>query len=196
MQYYLGIAGTQTDWLQSDLTSNAQVAWKMAQYHKPMRPHASGKPEGHMQYKYWAKLFSKHQVKLVVECDAHTVKTTWPVIPSVAKEAEEGFIRNDSSGTVYIGEGCWGAPLRPNNDKKNWTRASGKFNQLKWIFVDQKKIEIRTIKVGISDSVRQVDDKNMFEVPDGLDIWSPESGAVVTIEHPDPQPTVEGLDVH
>lgn len=177
----MSISGSQTNWLSSDLASNVGVTWKAAQYHKPMRPHVSSKSEGNNQYNYWANLFYNNDVKLVVECDAHTVKTTWPIRPSSGSGSDEGFIRDDSNGTVYVGEGCWGAPLRSNNDGKNWTRNSGQFNQFKWIFVDQSKIEVRTIRVDNASSVGQVSNSNPFQIPSNLDVWNPSNGSVVTI---------------
>jgi len=108
-------------------------------------------------------------------------KTTWPIIPSYGAGSDEGFIRDDCNGTVYTGEGCWGAPTRPNNDDKAWTRNSGSFNQFKWIFVDQNNIEFRTIQVDNANSVGQVSDNNIFQPPANLDIWNPSNGSVVII---------------
>lgn len=178
----MSISGSQTSWLSSDLNNNAASAtWRLAQYHKPMRPHVSSKSEGNNQYNYWSGLFYDHKVQLVIECDAHTVKTTWPVRPSTGGGSDEGFIRDDANGTVYAGEGCWGAPTRTNDDNKNWTRNSGKFNQFKWIWIDQNKIELRTIKVDNASSVGEVSNSNPFQIPANLDIWNPGNGAVVTI---------------
>ncbi|MDY8137363.1 InlB B-repeat-containing protein [Aquimarina sp. 2201CG5-10] len=179
----ISISGSQTTWLQNDLSVNPNTVWKMAQYHKPMRPHVSSKSEGINQYNNWAQLFYDNNVKLVVECDAHTVKTTWPVRPSTGSGSDEGFVRDDQNGTVYAGEGCWGAPLRTNNDNKNWTRNSAKFNQFKWIFVDENKIEIRTIKVDNESQVGSVSNNNVFAIPNNLDIWNPSNGSVVTINN-------------
>ena len=180
----ISISGNQTTWLSSDLQANAgSVTWKFAQYHKPMRPHVSGKSEGNNQYNNWASLFYQHGVKLVVECDAHTVKTTWPVVPSTGSGSDEGFIRDDANGTVYVGEGCWGAPLRSNDDNKNWTRNSGSFNQIKWVFVGQDRVEVRTLRTDNASQVGQVSDSDIFTAPSNLDIWSPGNGPVVTINN-------------
>ena len=177
----ISIAGDQTAWLKKDLAQNKNATWKIAQYHKPMRPHVSSKREGDMQYMHWAKLFYDEKVKLVVECDAHTVKTTWPVKPSTGRKSDEGFVRDNRKGTVYVGEGCWGAPLRANDDTKSWTRDSGVFNQFKWIFTDKKGIEVRTIKTDNAEEVGSVSNDNPFVIPGNLDIWIPENGAVVEI---------------
>lgn len=177
----ISTGGSQMSWLASDLASNDDVTWKMAQYHKPMRPHTESKPDGTNQYNNWANLFEQHRVNLVVECDIHMVKTTWPIIPSYGAGSDEGFVRDDCNGTVYTGEGSWGAPLRPNNDDKAWTRNSGSFNQFKWIFIGQDGIELRTIRVDNANEVGQVSDNNIFQSPANLDVWNPSNGSVVTI---------------
>ncbi len=177
----ISISGNQTTWLDNDLNSHQEVQWKIAQYHKPMRPHVRFKSDGNSQYNNWASLFYNKEVQLVVECDAHTVKSTWPLKPTSQSGNDEGFVRDDNNGTVYVGEGCWGAPLRTNDDNKDWTRNSGRFNQFKWIFVDQEKIETRTIKVDNANSVGEVSNDNVFEIPVNLNIWNPSNGSVVTI---------------
>lgn len=177
----ISISGNQTTWLNNDLTANSNAIWKIAQYHKPMRPHVIFKFNGNSQYDNWAELFYKNKVNLVVECDAHTVKSTWPLRPSNDSGSDEGFIRDDKNGTVYVGEGCWGAPLRYNGDNKDWTRDSGRFNQFKWIFVDENKIETRTIQVDNASSVGEVSNTNVFKIPSNLDIWNPSNGSVVII---------------
>jgi len=159
------ISGDQTNWLASDLAANDDVIWKTAQYHRAIRPHWSGKKDRVFQYNYWAPLFEQHRVQLVVECHSHVVKTTWPIVPSNGPGSDEGFIRDNCDGTVYVGEGCWGAPLRNNDIPKSWTRASDAFNQFKWIFVDRQKIEVRTIKINDADQVGQVSDNDLFTAP-------------------------------
>lgn len=190
----MSISGSQTTWLANDLANTGNsVTWKAAQYHKPMRPHVSSKSEGNNQYNNWASLFYNNDVKLVVECDAHTVKTTWPVRPSTGSGSDEGFVRDDQNGTTYVGEGCWGAPLRSNNDAKAWTRNSGRFNQFKWIFVDQSKIEVRTIRVDNASAVGEVSNANPFQIPANLDVWNPSNGSVVIINNSNVTPPVVSL---
>ena len=175
------VGGEQQVWLENDLRTNDRVRWKMAQYHYPMRPHTARKSERNDQVAYWAPLFYKYNMNLVVECDAHVVKSTYPLRPDNGPGSDEGFIRDDQSGTVFVGEGCWGAPLRANDDDKDWTRASGSFNQFNWIFVDQEKIEVRTVKTDGAGRVADIDPKNIFKAPLGLVIWSPPTGDVITI---------------
>jgi len=176
--------GDQRDWLERDLRASSEVTWKVAQYHHPMRPHTGKKAEKDELVINWAPLFYQYGINMVVECDAHVVKSTWPVRPSNEPGSYEGFIRDDAKGIVFVGEGGWGAPLRSNNDDKPWTRNSGSFNQFKWIFVDQNKIEVRTVKTDVSAAVREVDPQNVFKPPIGLVLWTPSNGDVVTINKP------------
>ncbi|MES2854544.1 MAG: metallophosphoesterase family protein [Bdellovibrionota bacterium] len=175
------IAGAQTDWLKADLSNHTGVKWKFAQYHRPIRPHTSGKGDLTLAYQHWAPLFHANKMTVVSESDAHTLKTTWPIRPSTVQGNDEGFVRDDIDGTVYIGEGCWGAPLRTNNDLKEWTRDSGRFNNFSWVFVDKSRVEIRTVKVDNAEAVGEVTDANPFELPSKIDIWAPVNGPVITI---------------
>ena len=198
--------GNQRAWLERDLKANNQSIWKFVQYHQTTRPHTAKKPDKNEQYENWSKLFYKYSVDVVVESDAHVVKSTWPIRPSNEPGNDEGFIRDNENGTVYIGEGCWGAPLRAANDDKAWTRASGSFNQFKWIFIDKKGIEIRTLKTDGSRRVASVDPANAFAMPNGLNVWDAPNGSVIRIRKfvaPPPPPmqneedllAVRGLEI-
>ena len=185
--------GNQRAWLERDLNAHQQSIWKVAQYHNTIRPHTARKQERNDLLQHWAPLFYKKGVNLVIESDAHVVKSTWPIRPSTEPGSAEGFIRDDDRGTVYVGEGCWGAPLRTANDNKPWTRDMASFNQFRWIFIDRNKIEVRTIKTDGADRVGAVDPNNVFKAPYGLVVWSPSQGEVITIHQPLPQ-TVEEPD--
>lgn len=174
--------GNQKKWLENDLIESQNYTWRFAQYHFATRPHTAKKSERNNQLRDWSTLFEKYKVQLAVESDAHCVKWTYPIRPSREQGSQQGFIRDDVNGTVYVGEGCWGAPLRKNNDDKIWTRNSGSFNQFKWIFVDQQGIEIRTIKTDGADLVNAVDPWDIFTPPAGLELWNPSNGPVVRID--------------
>jgi acid phosphatase type 7 len=186
----------QRDWLERDLSNNTSVSWKIAQYHLAIRPHTVRKPENNEQYIHWATLFHEYQVNLAIESDAHVAKVTWPLRPDRGAGSHEGFIRDDAAGTVYVGEGGWGAPLRDVNDDKPWTRNSGKFNQFQWIFADQDKMEVRTVQVLNSDQVQSVDPNNIFRIPLGLTIWNPSNGDVIVIRKPDPNILAAGIGAY
>lgn len=183
----ISVFGDQLTWLQNDLNSTAgtNATWKAAQYHRPMRPHtaSSDKPNNNTVYNAWAELFYDEDVRLVIDCDSHVSKTTWPVRPSSELGNDEGFVIDHSNGTVYTGEGCWGAPLRDNNDDKSWTRNSGSFNQFKLLFIEPSKIELRTIQVDNAAIVGEVSNIDPFTLPANLDVFSPPTGAVVTINN-------------
>ncbi len=177
----ISASGEQKSWLQNELKTSNTYTWHLAQYHHPIRPHTYNKSEKYSQQQHWAPLFYQYNMDLVIECDAHVVKTTYPIRPSKDEGSDEGFIIDREKGTVYIGEGCWGAPLRNNNDNKNWTRASGSFNQFKWMIINQEKLEIRTIKTDNSEEVGRLYDDNKFEFPSNLQVWKPDTGPVITL---------------
>ncbi len=183
--------GHQLEWLKRELSLHTGSRFKIMQYHRPIRPHVSRKKDLNSLAKFWAPLFFRHQVDLVVECDAHTVKRTWPIRPSkpggnmtlfniIDEEgSEEGFVRDDTKGTVYVGEGCWGAPLRTPDDAKVWTRDIGMFNQFKWIHVTPKEMTVRCIQTDLVNKSGTVTEEDLMRLPKNLPVWSPSNGAVI-----------------
>ncbi|EGV42373.1 T9SS type A sorting domain-containing protein [Bizionia argentinensis JUB59] len=174
--------GNQAIWLEEKLSTENSI-WKSAQYHKPMRPHAGSKSEGNDEYNNWAQLFYDYGVDLVYESDSHNVKSTYPIKPcNGSTNCDEGFEIDNDNGTVYVGEGCWGAPLRSNNDDKSWTRNSGSFNQFKWITVSTTEITIKTIMV---DNAASVGENSNHEIPGalptGTQVWNPSNGDTIVI---------------
>ncbi len=191
----ISIPGNQSQWLEQDLqTTGFDVYWKMAQYHKPIRPHEADKSDNNDGFHYWAQPFWDYQVRLVVESDAHVVKTTWPVMPTTQPDgtgfgnyqADHNFVRNENRGTVFVGEGTWAA-LRSGNDPKAWTRDMGGFNQVKWIWVNRDSIQVRTVVTyDPTDSLyvknlQELSDTNRFSEPTGIQLWNPGNGKVVSI---------------
>ena len=173
--------GDQKDWLKNDLETHRDELYRIVQYHLPMRPHTLGKDVNQEEYMHWTPLFLKYGMRLAIECDAHLAKYTYPLRPSVSADAIEGFVRDDQFGTVYIGEGGWGAPLRQANRNRKWTRNSESFNHFHWIFASREKLEVRTVKTESVDKVLPSATKNPFELLKGLAIWSPSNGSVLSI---------------
>ena len=97
------------------------------------------------------------------------------------ENADEGFIRNDSIGIVYAGEGCWGAPLRTADDKKSWTRDAEAVNQFNLIFVSKEKIELRTVLYENVDEIIENSENTRFQLPSNLKLWGPNNGTLVEI---------------
>lgn len=176
-------SGDQKDWLAQDLAANQDVAWRMAQYHHPMRPHTKRKGEHEALRRLWAPLFAQFGVRLAIECDSHVAKVTESIRSSNEPGNEEGFVRDTEKGTFYVGEGGWGAPLREADDAKSWTTGIGSFNQINWIFVDLNKMEVRTIKTDNADMVQSLTEQTRFSMPDGIDIWKFNQSGVLNIEN-------------
>lgn len=173
--------GKQEEWLEEELEKHSSSAVHLvAGYHKPMRPHVGRKSEGTNPF-VWADHFYEHGLDLALESDSHVMKRTYPLKPS--KSGHEGFkaVTGDPKATVYIGEGCWGAPLRANDDDKPWTIDSGSFNGFDWIEVSEKHIKVKTVKVQNPSKVRQIDPDKPFENPKGLTLWEAKGGEILTI---------------
>jgi hypothetical protein len=189
----------QTRWLESNLQSHQDFTFKIAGYHKPFRPHTSRKRENDHLYDVWAPLFYKYGLNLAIEGDSHMSKITYPIKPSNTPDSHAGFIRDDENGTMFIGEGAWGASYRPNDDDKPWTLRSGSFNQIKWIQVFpmenglEARADIRTIMtskrddndddkiISFVDNVGNLDESDVFRIPQNIKFFStPEHGEVIS----------------
>lgn len=184
-----GKVPAQNAWIHMDLPKYPDVQWKLVAYHRPMRPHAAFKKEGLNQIKWWSKLFYDQGVDLIIESDTHMVKHSYPVRPSEEEGSYESFIRDDQNGFVFIGEGSWGAPKRPVNDDKPWTMASESFYQFKWIQAYPDEVLIRTVKFKAADRVTPLTEDNLFEEPENMVFWKPETGKVLRLPFDASHPT-------
>ena len=188
--------GNQRAWLEEKLIAYKDYTFTSAGYHKPFFPHYTGKSENEQQYEQWAPLFFKHGLDLSFDGDTHMSKITFPLRPSQEAGSHQGFIRDDENGTMFIGEGSWGASPRKADDKKPWTIRSGQFNQLKWLHVFPEKngnpahVDIRTIITATFDedenitghveNVANLSEENLFAIPQNLNMFSTEPyGAVI-----------------
>jgi len=174
-------AEAQNRWLTEDLEKHKNTKWKMAAYHRPMRPHTIHKPQGNRMVKWWTGLFLKYGMDVVAESDTHLCKRTYPIRPSHEAGSSEGFIRDDARGTVYIGSGSWAAPMKPANNLKPWTMAAEMVNQFKWIKVSPKAMEIRAVLFENVDQVVPLTENNLLQEPKGMVFWKPESGEVLRL---------------
>lgn len=173
--------GGQKAWLEEDLGERAgKRTHLVAGYHKPMRPHVSAKSEGENPM-HWAATFYRHGLDLALESDSHVMKRTLPLRPD--PNGEEGFSAagDDPNATVFIGEGCWGAPLRAADDAKSWTIATESFNGIDWIEVSPEQIRVKTVRVDDPSKIEAIPVDNSFATPKGLSLWEPEGGALLTI---------------
>ena len=183
------VGGKQREWLEDNLGNNKKSLFKVAGYHKPFHPHTAKKHEAEYQYDQWAQLFFDYNLSLSLDGDAHLHKITYPLKPSKAEGSFQGFIRDDINGTVFIGEGSWGAHPRENNDDKPWTLQSGSFNQIKWIHVKPENdslisAEIFTVITATYDEeenlsthvdkVEALNDNDLFKIPNNILFFNPD----------------------
>ncbi|WP_096085905.1 DNRLRE domain-containing protein [Agaribacterium haliotis] len=178
------LQNAQNNWLRSDLANNgASAIWRIAQYHKPMFPHYSGKSDNHTLFNWWAQDFYDYGMNLVVESDTHLTKLTEVVAPS-----GNGFAGADQgvrSGTVYVGEGSWGAPARSANDAKSWTMDLASIQQFKVISVDATQMQLRTAQFNGSPASlsKATRDADATALPSGVNWWVANNvGDVMTLE--------------
>ncbi len=175
---------TQATWMQNDLDSLGGVnafTHLMAGYHKPMRPHSSSKSNGTAEYNAWAQLFYDYRFDLVMESDTHTMKRTLPIRPSTESGSDEGFITSVSDGTVYIGEGCWGAPLRSANDARAWTADQASFNGFDLVHVHLDYSEVYTVRVDNEATVAELAEGEGCSLPAGIDLWQAAGGTRLVV---------------
>lgn len=182
-------AGKQLEWIENNLKEHQNYSLKIAGYHKPFRPHTQKKMEQDYQYDLWAQMFYDYGLDLSLDGDSHMHKITYPLRPSNEEGSYQGFIHDDEKGTIFIGEGSWGAYPRANDDDKPWTVQSGSFNQIKWIHVKPESktkltLEIFTVisatydendkQTLYADAVENLDDNHPFRIPENIKLFNPD----------------------
>lgn len=163
------LRNAQNNWLANDLASNgSDSTWRFAQYHKPMFPHYTGKSDNRTLFDWWAQLFYDYSMNVVVESDTHMTKLTDVVVPSGNNFSVA------SSGTVYVGEGSWGAPARSANDPKSYTLDLASIQQFKVITVSNDGLDLRTAQFNSSASTlsRTQRNNNPTVLPNNVSWWS------------------------
>lgn len=107
----------QTDWMKADLAAaGAQAQWRMGAYHVPALPRTSSKPSVTAEMFAWGTHFYDLKMNFIFESDSHLLKVTAPVKPATSGS---DYVEV-AGGTVYLGEGAWGAPLRAADRPANW----------------------------------------------------------------------------
>jgi hypothetical protein len=176
--------GRQKEWLKNDLEKHQDYTFKVAAYHKPFWPHTKSKGGNKYQFEQWANLFYKYRLNLSFDADSHMLKITYPVVPDSSVNSFLGYIRNDKNGTMFLGEGSWGAAPRPNDSDKPWTLTSGSFNQVQWIHVlpatdeEEAHMKIFTLISARYDAnnkltlfnreVEPLNETNLFDLPKNI----------------------------
>ncbi len=174
----------QRAWLADDLAAAQGVKWRAAIYGRAIRPHTAAVAEGGAGQMAWAGLFNEHGVDLAVEGGSGCMKRTFPLVPSRDSGRAAGFARNDARGTIYIGEGAWGATLRQVNDNKPWTNAGESFNGFDLIDVRADRMEVRTVRTDHEAGTAALAEEDGMALPEGLVLWNPyPSGKVLTVPY-------------
>lgn len=105
------IGGEQTRWLNTILSQRQQKLHKFALYHEGAYPSVRS-PDGKIPRtirKHWVPLFERYGLSAAFENHDHAYKRTF-----ILKNG-----RIDSSGVLYLGDGCWGvkSPRIPKKQK-------------------------------------------------------------------------------
>ncbi len=170
-------ANKMNNWLENDLNSKGtEVKWRMVQYHSPMFPHNTGKPNSPILFNWWAESFYNHAVNLVVESDTHICKITKAVKP-----LGETYEESHMGGTVYMGEGSWGAPKRLANQSYSWTYDLASIQQFKVVTIGSEQAEIRTAQ--FDNTASKIDrDNDPTVLPTGINWWQAKNeGESITV---------------
>ncbi|WP_281628568.1 DNRLRE domain-containing protein [Vibrio sp. St2] len=163
-------ASQMNEWLEQDLATHGEEnIWRVAQYHRPMFPHVSSKSDSPDLFSWWAELFYQHSMNLVVESDSHLTKATRELKPD-----GNNFVSSPTGGTVYIGEGSWGAAARSANDPKSWTLDAASIQQVKVIQVLKDSMTVRTAQFDTSASTltREEREADSLRLPENVNWWS------------------------
>ena len=102
--YVVSMDGEQLDWLESTMAELAPIyPVRFVTYHVPLYPSSPSMdmsivPEA-LGVKYWVPIFDEYSVMTAFENHVHSFKRTNPLSCSLSSPA----------GTVYVGDGQWGA---------------------------------------------------------------------------------------
>lgn len=161
------------NWLTRDLSTQGNGAqWRIAQYHKPMYPHYSGKSDNTILYSWWAQDFYDHGMNLVVESDTHINKITYALKPT-----GNSYSATTTGGTVFVGEGSWGAPARSANAPKPWTLDLASIQQFKVLSITNNNISVKTAQFDSNASKlsREQRQNDPLILPNNINWWTASS---------------------
>ena len=99
--YDTDLGGEQAEWLDALLANHSHVPIKIVHYHEPIYPACEFTyvETLNLAKKYWVPIFDKYNVTVAFENHAHSLKRTYPLRDNKKSE----------TGTLYIGDGAWGA---------------------------------------------------------------------------------------
>lgn len=171
----------QNAWLSTDLAGAGGVAWRLAQYHKPMFPRTTTKPAVQDSSVTWIQTFYDHKLNVAVESDSHLVKYTYPVQPGANDYVQA------QSGTVYLGEGAWGAPRRTADRVSSWIADQDSFDHFNVIQLTGDKLNVRTLRFDgeatTGSLTREERAADPLALPAGMSLWvAADVGEIYSLE--------------
>jgi len=134
--HFSPIAGEQTEWLQKALATRKDIPYLFPVYHVGAYPsfYAYDDSGAKKVRKYWCPLFDQYSLPAAFEHHSHTYKKTFPI------KAEQ----KAPSGTIYFGDGCWGA--KPRKPQDHWyLEKIGSLNHVYLIEMTPDAASIRAI---------------------------------------------------
>jgi hypothetical protein len=130
--------GAQAEWLESELKGYGDVPFKLAAYHVPLYP-------AHREYEggdsiagrtHWAPLFDQYHLTVAFEHHDHVFKRSKPLKANQV----------DETGTVYLGDGCFGRGPRTVEPEPRWYNEKEAAVPHFWLVdVATKKLEFEAI---------------------------------------------------
>jgi len=186
---------TQYNWLLNDLSLHTggvnDPTWKVAQYHVPIFAMANNYGLEANEMQCWAPLFELYDVRLGLESHSHATKWTYPCVPNATFT---DFVIDSLKGTVYLGEGQWGAPHRPLDfvgaSQKPYVKEQILFDSFFFLKVTRDTIKIKNVQfANLGDIIPNTDDDLGSDLPIGTTIWSPASGDCLMIYERPAAPT-------
>jgi hypothetical protein len=151
MDYYeLPLLEEQTAWLERDLEEASQdgMLWTVVFLHRP--PYSSGAGYGDQPdiIREWVPVFDRFGVDLVLASHDHFYQRSFPMREGEATSDSVGDYRSPG-GTIYILQGCGGAPLS-EPVKAEWTASQGKdfsYTTVRLLPGDGNLLEVATKKI-------------------------------------------------
>ena len=110
--YLAPASGIQSTWLADELKAASDVLVKIAVYHVPMYPGYRDFDEDHSTWEReaWLPLFDQYGMTVAFENHDHVFKRSFRLRDN----------RVDPTGTLYLGDGCFGVEPRPMRGPDRW----------------------------------------------------------------------------
>lgn len=133
---------SQVEWLRESLSEVKSVRHTAAVYHVPLYPTHRGFMEKYSiaGREHWAPVFDEFGLTVAFENHDHTFKRSYPI--------KDGKVTEDGSGTLYLGDGCWGRDARAIDFEKRWyVDAIGSLQHFWVVDVNKEQMVYRAVDI-------------------------------------------------